>query len=1126
MSLSLQYSDDETSAIKKRYYYADDFTTAEGIRARAKMIDHNLVEKSNIMELPRRSLWIVRGYQRLWYDQITTRCKVFQPKARSIPDLQYIPIIDRDEVGGIPIGTKGSAFAHLSMAEWEEMRPPARWNAIGPILFNDWTSEHEISDAEYDSSSMAWVSFRDYLRQFIRTTFFHHLPWNFGFILDGRNDHTKRFLVYRHVVEISVYTYELFVPVLGEDGPLCGFVLGENWLTSIPTDEWTRKSHAQRFNCMATFIIEGFSQTMTIDDFPLEEAESVSLKDFVERGYFTEPKHYRFQAGGPENLGRPVENRDTIDCGIEIRIGDDEPINDLFGEISVYEPPVPDYHTEDDGSYYLESKDIFNLEWKARANREEKFNEYNIELRSDEIRGKQGDGNCGNRLSKALPDEDTDMMEMDAEDEDTELKNPQGRDSLDEDADDEDDDDDDDEYEDEDEEDDEDDEEGKNGKRGVKEDDNDDMDFESVDGDEDDDEDEDDEDEQKESEEKDDDATTARGNTTGDLGIATISLGSPKKRTKTPVRKESAVKVHTIGTINRLVKLYCSFQYKVEPSSSPFVLMDDAIRTFFEKLQEADQDACLLPFDTVDYEEPVILNPPSLPVIGKLKPYFPSMYPNYQGGPIFTQIHLGLNRPFAQVKASMSSWLMEVGWGLYEKDLQYPRTENICWLMYGSQKMDREHLKEQCQLLSKMDWGIRWMTIPGSQPTVDGKRVRAFIISVPAHHAQEAEVYVCKWWLQHTKDPSEQKYPAQLRLRMVPMFDDITNTASTARAENLVARHDSFCKAINTGRNKFFCEIPGPMGLHARIKGHHTTPYKVIMNLKSAGGRQLFMSVAKTYGRATITITWSNVVSVQAKMMAKKGLIPYFVHLYGDQHAALLFPGEAAAYFTRMCRHKWDSTKQWIDTMADRVLAKDEEDGFGYVDMYDPDGTLGEQLKGQNLQEEPENPYAYGVDAQSKDSKRTEGGTMTKTGNSDRDSTINTDNTTTQEVLLGLQSSAVQGSGGIPSQININYSEQAQDTIKMQGWNLTKLNQRVQTLKDHVKELNEKEATSKKTSAKKPKGSPKQDQKQPGISKKPTKQIRKRRKRTKSSKQTTDTSRKADDEPAVASPSTPGTGNH
>ena len=42
---------------------------------------------------------------------------------------------------------------------------------------------------------------------------------------------------------------------------------------------------------------------------------------------------------------------------------------------------------------------------------------------------------------------------------------------------------------------------------------------------------------------------------------------------------------------------------------------------------------------------------------------------------------------------------------------------------------------------------------------------------------------------------------------------------------------------------------------------------------------------------------------------------------------------------------------------------------------------------------------------------------------------------------------SIAGSGGIPTNINVNYDEQAMDTIKTQSWSIAKLNQRVKDLK-------------------------------------------------------------------------------
>ena len=165
--------------------------------------------------------------------------------------------------------------------------------------------------------------------------------------------------------------------------------------------------------------------------------------------------------------------------------------------------------------------------------------------------------------------------------------------------------------------------------------------------------------------------------------------------------------------------------------------------------------------------------------------------------------------------------------------------------------------------------------------------------------------------------------------------------------------------------------------------------------------------------------------------------------LFGDVQAATLFTGRAINYYRDRSRHKWDEDRFWVDTQADRVMRLGDGDEFGYNSTYDPNGTLGQQAV--NVEASPTNPYATGIDAQSKETDPSDGGTATDARKSQRDSTINTDGTTHQDVVAGLHSQ-IQGSGGIPTSINVNYDEKAKEEIKRQQWALAKLRQQIAEL--------------------------------------------------------------------------------
>ena len=96
----------------------------------------------------------------------------------------------------------------------------------------------------------------------------------------------------------------------------------------------------------------------------------------------------------------------------------------------------------------------------------------------------------------------------------------------------------------------------------------------------------------------------------------------------------------------------------------------------------------------------------------------------------------------------------------------------------------------------------------------------------------------------------------------------------------------------------------------------------------------------------------------------------------------------------------------------------------------------------------------------------------------------------------------IAGSGWIPTNINVNYDEQATNTIKSQNWSITKLNQRVKDLKAELASRIPAAAPDKK-----PKSKKKQN-----TRKSPTNAKNK--------------SRKADGEPKVTSSRKPGASDH
>ena len=92
-------------------------------------------------------------------------------------------------------------------------------------------------------------------------------------------------------------------------------------------------------------------------------------------------------------MGRRPPNHKAIEGVYVARFGNEEVLNDLFKELVIHKPPVPDYLTEDDSSYYLVSKDVFNLDWRARIEKVRKLDDLNRKVQAPGIQGKDGNGN-------------------------------------------------------------------------------------------------------------------------------------------------------------------------------------------------------------------------------------------------------------------------------------------------------------------------------------------------------------------------------------------------------------------------------------------------------------------------------------------------------------------------------------------------------------------------------------------------------------------------------------------------------------------------------------------------------------------------------------------------------------
>ena len=129
-----------------------------------------------------------------------------------------------------------------------------------------------------------------------------------------------------------------------------------------------------------------------------------------------------------------------------------------------------------------------------------------------------------------------------------------------------------------------------------------------------------------------------------------------------------------------------------------------------------------MPYLPENKDAAVIFHPNEIPDdFKKLRLYAPGIFPINQGGQVYAQLFLGLNSMFIDTMAQIRSFCKQKQWGVYTKELQVPRVTRLGWLFYGHPKIDIDYLKQQCFNRSGIEYGIRWMTIPQSQPNGEAR---------------------------------------------------------------------------------------------------------------------------------------------------------------------------------------------------------------------------------------------------------------------------------------------------------------------------------------------------------------------------------------------------------------------
>ena len=167
---------------------------------------------------------------------------------------------------------------------------------------------------------------------------------------------------------------------------------------------------------------------------------------------------------------------------------------------------------------------------------------------------------------------------------------------------------------------------------------------------------------------------------------------STKKKAKA---KTKSNKKQTKVNLTRNYSTYFSVKLKVEKGNVPTKQLTKAIKSFLTQLQLIDSSIIIYNYEAETPTE-VIIKSKNIPnEFNKMKMFFNNIDIKPNGGHTWFQMWIGHDEPADNLLVNMKYWSSENDTNIYKKRLQEKFTSKDYWLLWSTERMNSECLKEE-----------------------------------------------------------------------------------------------------------------------------------------------------------------------------------------------------------------------------------------------------------------------------------------------------------------------------------------------------------------------------------------------------------------------------------------------
>jgi len=155
---------------------------------------------------------------------------------------------------------------------------------------------------------------------------------------------------------------------------------------------------------------------------------------------------------------------------------------------------------------------------------------------------------------------------------------------------------------------------------------------------------------------------------------------------------------------------------------------------------------------------------------------------------MYTTLLVGMSIPLPRVVKNLSAWMQNKQFGLWKAYLQSEQPMSLGWLLFSTQSMDVELLKDAISnLIKNIPVGLQWKMISHSSQGAIPKDQQVKVLHVLVH---ELDVTMAKPLLTalYTNNPTiNHQFPLHIHMQLVPEMDAVLNTKGQQNVNKLRA---------------------------------------------------------------------------------------------------------------------------------------------------------------------------------------------------------------------------------------------------------------------------------------------------------------------------------------------------